>query len=44
MSSLAAKIFFFRFSEINDYPLPIPPPQEGRIAIVTDVGGGMRWT
>jgi hypothetical protein len=23
---------------------PIPPPQEGRIAIVTDVGSGMRWT
>jgi hypothetical protein len=39
-----AKIFLFRFSEIHDYPLPIPPPQEGRIAIVTDVGSGMRWT
>src|SRR4029079_10011359 len=23
---------------------PIPRPQEGRIAIVTDVGCGMRWT
>jgi len=23
---------------------PVPPPQEGRIAIVTDVGRGMRWT
>jgi len=23
---------------------PIPPPLEGRIAIVTDVGSGMRWT
>ena len=22
----------------------VPPPQEGRIAIVTDVGSGMRWT
>ncbi len=23
---------------------PVPPPSEGRIAIVTDVGSGMRWT
>jgi hypothetical protein len=38
------KIFRFRFSEIHDYPLAIPPPLEGRIAIVTDVGSGMRWT
>jgi hypothetical protein len=22
----------------------VPPPQEGRFAVVTDVGGGMRWT
>jgi hypothetical protein len=22
----------------------VPPPLEGRFAIVTDVGGGMRWT
>jgi hypothetical protein len=22
----------------------VPPPSEGRIAIVTDVGSGMRWT
>ena len=22
---------------------PVPHPQEGRIAIVTDVGWGMRW-
>jgi len=22
----------------------VPPPHEGRFAIVTDVGGGMRWT
>jgi hypothetical protein len=27
----------------NDH-LRVPPPQEGRIAIVTDVGSGMRWT
>src|ERR1700744_4820487 len=25
-------------------PHAIPPSQEGRIAIVTDVGCGMRWT
>jgi hypothetical protein len=24
--------------------LAVPPPLEGRFAIVTDVGGGMRWT
>jgi hypothetical protein len=36
--------FYFRFSEMCDYLLPIPRPQEGRIAIVTDVGCGMRWT
>jgi hypothetical protein len=23
---------------------PVPPPQEGRFAIVTNVGSGMRWT
>ena len=23
---------------------PVPFPQEGRFAIVTDVGSGMRWT
>jgi hypothetical protein len=39
-----AKIFIFHFSEMHDYPLCIPPPLEGRIAIVTDVGSGMRWT
>ena len=22
---------------------PVPPPHEGRFAVVTDVGGGMRW-
>jgi hypothetical protein len=27
----------------NDHS-PVPQPQEGRIAIVTDVGCGMRWT
>ena len=38
------KIFVFRFSELHDYPFCVPPPLEGRIAIVTDVGSGMRWT
>jgi hypothetical protein len=36
--------FVFRFSEKCDYLGVIPRPQEGRIAIVTDVGRGMRWT
>ena len=35
--ALPAKIFLFRFPEIHDYPPRIPPPLEGRIAIVTDV-------
>jgi hypothetical protein len=26
------------------YSDPVPPHLEGRFAIVTDVGGGMRWT
>jgi hypothetical protein len=36
----------FRFSRNTNHPYPplIPPPHEGRIAIVTDVGSGMRWT
>ncbi len=41
-------------SDFQKYRLPpdpnqlympaVPPPLEGRFAIVTDVGGGMRWT
>jgi hypothetical protein len=39
------KIFFFRFPELYDLRSPIPPPyKEGRFAIVTSVGRGMRWT
>ena len=34
----------FRFSERCAYLPHIPIPQEGRLAIVTDVGSGMRWT
>jgi hypothetical protein len=44
MSSSIGKNILLSFSEIRDYSLPIPPPLEGRIAIVTDVGSGMRWT
>jgi hypothetical protein len=39
-----AKKFRFAFASIR-WLLPLIPPQsEGRIAIVTDVGSGMRWT
>jgi len=39
-----AKIFLFRFSEMHDYVSASRCRKEGRIAIVTDVGSGMRWT
>jgi hypothetical protein len=42
--SLRAKIFRFAFAPNQTYSFPRPGPQEGRIAIVTDVGQGMRWT
>jgi hypothetical protein len=42
--ALAEKIFIFRFSEIYVLSLPSRSLQEGRFAIVTDVGSGMRWT
>ena len=37
---------YFALSEdgITCMPHPVPHPSEGRIAIVTDVGCGMRWT
>jgi hypothetical protein len=41
---LRAKIFRFAFDPNQTYSFPRPGPQEGRIAIVTDVGHGMRWT
>src|SRR6266481_8387374 len=41
---LRAKIFRFAFAPNQTYSLRCPGPQEGRIAIVTDVGQGMRWT
>ena len=40
---VSRKNFTFRKSEIV-YSYPIPFPQEGRFAVVTDVGSGMRWT
>jgi hypothetical protein len=39
----SAKFSSFFFSEIV-HTARIPPPHEGRFAIVTDVGSGMRWT
>ena len=41
---LRAKIFRFAFDPNQTYSFRYPGPQEGRIAIVTDVGLGMRWT
>jgi hypothetical protein len=37
------KHFAFPEEQISCMVRPVPPPQEGRIAIVTDVGSGMRW-
>ena len=39
-----AKIFTFPFYPNHFYIPRRPVPNEGRIAIVTDVGNGMRWT
>jgi hypothetical protein len=36
--------FFLTARANQQYCNPVPPPLEGRFAIVTDVGGGMRWT
>ena len=41
---LPAKIFRFAITPNHPYKSAIPHPLEGRIAIVTDVGRGMRWT
>jgi hypothetical protein len=38
------KYFSFSEAQISCMTDPIPSPPEGRIAIVTDVGSGMRWT
>jgi hypothetical protein len=41
---LLQKYFRFPLPQITSPSFVIPPSQEGRIAIVTDVGRGMRWT
>ena len=41
---LPAKIFRFAITPNHSYNSRHPVPLEGRIAIVTDVGCGMRWT
>jgi hypothetical protein len=38
------KYFHFLPTQITGISFPVPPLLEGRFAIVTDVGGGMRWT
>src|ERR1700722_16652896 len=38
------KYFAFRFSRNSNRASAVPHPSEGRFAIVTDVGRGMRWT
>jgi len=38
------KYFHSRFTQITLTPAPFRCPQEGRFAIVTNVGRGMRWT
>ena len=41
---LLQKYFRFHLPQITSPSIVIPPSQEGRFAIVTDVGCGMRWT
>jgi hypothetical protein len=38
------KYFCFQLTQITSKTLAILFPQEGRFAVVTDVGSGMRWT
>jgi hypothetical protein len=38
------KYFYFHLTQITGLSRAIPFPIEGRFAIVTDVGFGMRWT
>jgi hypothetical protein len=40
----AQKYFTLPTTQIKLTTLAVPLPQEGRFAIVTDVGSGMRWT
>ena len=43
-SRLLKKYSAFPVGQISATSSPVSRPQEGRIAIVTDVGRGMRWT
>jgi hypothetical protein len=38
------KYLYFHLTQITGFSRAIPFPIEGRFAIVTDVGFGMRWT
>ena len=40
----AQKYFCSHLAQITSLSAPIPAHTEGRFAIVTDVGQGMRWT
>src|SRR5258707_14510606 len=44
VQSLFQKYSASRSTQITSISLAIPSHTEGRFAIVTDVGGGMRWT
>jgi hypothetical protein len=44
VQSCSQKYFASRFPQNSGVLSPIPRPHEGRFAIVTDVGRGMRWT
>src|SRR6516165_8614466 len=44
VQSSRQKYFASRLPQISGYLPFIPHPQEGRFAVVTDVGSGMQWT
>src|SRR5215475_13841462 len=44
VNPLQEKYFAFPEAEIRRMVRAVPSPQEGRYAIVTSVGRGMRWT
>jgi len=44
VQSLAKKYFPSRITQIKSISIAIPAHSEGRFAIVTNVGRGMRWT
>jgi hypothetical protein len=44
VQSQAEKYSAFHANEISGRIVDIPRPKEGRFAIVTNVGRGMRWT